>query len=215
MTGPRDEQDWAAATAALNVAELVSERRAAKVRPTRVVAERLVSAAMTLFAERGFEAVTVQEIAERAGVTSRTFFRYYPTKETVVVDLFDRSNTRLVELIRTTPADNGVQDMLRDAVGRWFQEYEDFYRATTAITEASPSLQSAVLLRSTTWEEHLADVLRERFPELDDDVRWALALLTFGVLRVAHQKATARNISYEKAAFDVFEALAAVSRDPR
>lgn len=48
--------------------------------------ERLQSAAMELFTQRGFDAVTVEEIAQAAGVSHMTFFRYFPTKESVVLD---------------------------------------------------------------------------------------------------------------------------------
>jgi len=47
---------------------------------------RLTSAAIELFAEQGYEATTVAEIAERAGLTKRTFFRYFSDKREVLFD---------------------------------------------------------------------------------------------------------------------------------
>ncbi|MDH5493591.1 MAG: TetR family transcriptional regulator, partial [Myxococcales bacterium] len=62
------------------------ERKKAKTR------DALASAAMRLFSERGYEAVTIDEIAEAAEVSRRTFFRYFPNKESV---LFPRRAERL------------------------------------------------------------------------------------------------------------------------
>jgi AcrR family transcriptional regulator len=58
-------------------------RRAAHRRATRTA---LLSAARDLFAARGFEATTVRDIADAAGVTERTFFRYFAVKEELIVD---------------------------------------------------------------------------------------------------------------------------------
>jgi AcrR family transcriptional regulator len=203
-----EHHDWTEA-AAHTVVGLLSERRGAKVRPTHQVAEQLVSSALTLFAERGFDAVTVNEIAARAGVTARTFFRYYPTKETVVVDLFDRANTRLVELIEAAPGDD-VLPVLLSAARTWFTEYEDFYRAVSRVTDTSTALQSALLLRTTFWEDHLAEALGVRFPHLDDDARWAIAMGTFGVLRLTHRKVRASGSSYAEAVDEVFQTISSL-----
>jgi AcrR family transcriptional regulator len=211
MTQPAGATEWTRA-AALEMVDLPTLRRGAKVRPTQKVAERLAASALALFAEHGFDTVTVNEIAARAGVTARTFFRYYPTKETVVVDIIDRTNTRLVEIIRTAPTGAaGVLPVLRDALAQWFREYDELFVAVSRMCDTSPDLLSAFLLRNAGWEDRLAAAMRESFPELDDDRRQVLAMITFGAMRVARAKSTALGTSFEEASRDVFDALVAVS----
>src|SRR5215207_10077227 len=67
-----------------------------KARKQQVVRDALRSAAVDLFRKRGFEAITVEEIAQTAGVSRRTFFRYYESKEDVMVEHFDRGNKQLL-----------------------------------------------------------------------------------------------------------------------
>jgi AcrR family transcriptional regulator len=56
--------------------------------------------AWELFAERGFREVTVDEIADAAGVSARTLFRYFPTKEDFLLGFTRRGSAELVQLIR-------------------------------------------------------------------------------------------------------------------
>ena len=81
--------------------------------------ERLVLAALDLFAERGYENTTVIEIAERAGLTKSTFFRYFPDKREVLFG-GDTMSGLLVEGIAAAPVEatplEAVANAL-DAVG--------------------------------------------------------------------------------------------------
>src|SRR5207245_3023825 len=70
------------------------ERRAAETR------ERLFRAALRLFEERGFSATTVSDITEAADVGKGTFFNYFPTKEHVLVEFYERHRERLEERLR-------------------------------------------------------------------------------------------------------------------
>src|SRR3954447_15095550 len=65
---------------------------------------RLGQAAMELYAERGYEQTTVAEIAERAGLTARTFFRYFADKREVLFAGSDLLAERLVAALETAPA---------------------------------------------------------------------------------------------------------------
>jgi AcrR family transcriptional regulator len=80
-------------------------RRQRKKRRTR---EAIITAALTLFAQRGFEAVTVAEIAERADVARATLFSYFPTKESIVLGLVGDDDPAAIVAARasgTTPLD--------------------------------------------------------------------------------------------------------------
>src|SRR5512138_2223102 len=76
-----------------------------KARKQQVVRDALSAAAVELFHTRGFEAVTVEEIARTAGVSRRTFFRYYESKEDVMVEHLDRDGERLLAELAARPID--------------------------------------------------------------------------------------------------------------
>lgn len=67
--------------------------------------ERLVVAAVDLFTDQGYDATTVAQIAERAGVTKSTFFRYFPDKRELLAAGQDTLSRLLVEGIAGAPAD--------------------------------------------------------------------------------------------------------------
>ena len=89
----------------------ISLRERKKARTRRA----LVEAALRLFAERGFEATTVAEIAEAADVSPRTFFTYFPAKEDVLfADAQDRID-RLQDALAKRAPDESLLDALRRA----------------------------------------------------------------------------------------------------
>src|SRR5580765_110435 len=65
-------------------------------------------AAWELFAEKGYEETSINDIAERADVAPRTFFRYFPTKEAVMYPHFDEMLQSVREAFRRRPADEPV-----------------------------------------------------------------------------------------------------------
>jgi AcrR family transcriptional regulator len=81
--------------------------------------EALASAAVDLIIERGFDATTVEDIAASVQVSPRTFFRYYPTKEDVVVDLLREGVIDLVQRLAARPADEPLSTALRQAALGW------------------------------------------------------------------------------------------------
>jgi len=127
---------------------------------------RLAVAALDLYIERGFEQTTVAEIAARAGVTERTFFRHFADKREV---LFDGSSG-LVEFLAdetaAAPADaspiEAVQHALEEAAERFFEQRADFARKRQRVLAANPPLAERELMKLTTFAAAMAGALRER-----------------------------------------------------
>jgi AcrR family transcriptional regulator len=167
------------------VLPLVEERRGTVLRDTRGVARRLAVSAVDLFSDRGFEAVTVEEIATSAGVTKRTFFRYFPTKETVVLDIFDHTNAILVDRIRDEELVGEPAVALNEAVAQWCSEYEDLLQGLADLIGESVTLASAVARRSADWEDRLAVAARARFAGIDQTWVRMWSIVAMGAMRLA------------------------------
>src|SRR5579863_10577394 len=77
--------------------------------------------ALRLFREQGYQATTVEQIAAAAEVSPSTFFRYYPTKEDVVLQ--DDMDTRMIEALERQPAGLGPVTAVRAATREVFASY--------------------------------------------------------------------------------------------
>jgi AcrR family transcriptional regulator len=126
---------------------------------------RLEQAALELYLERGFEQTTVAEIAERAGLTERTFFRHFADKREV---LFAGAGA-LQELLVTAVA--GAPDPVPpleavaaalEAAGARLQERRDYSRRRQAVIDANAALQERELIKLAALASALADALRGR-----------------------------------------------------
>jgi AcrR family transcriptional regulator len=85
--------------------------------------EQIIEAAMGLFAERGYHATTIADIAEAAEVAPRTFFSYFPSKEAVVFHNVDRDMASLAEVLRNRLPGENVFDALRRWIDGMFDEW--------------------------------------------------------------------------------------------
>ena len=125
---------------------------------------RLAQAALELFAAQGFEQTTVADIAHRAGVTERTFFRHFADKREVLFDSGASLQRAVVEAIAAAPSAAPI-----DLVGHAFrqaasllEERRDFARQRTAAIAANPGLQERELLKLSALGEAAAEALRRR-----------------------------------------------------
>jgi AcrR family transcriptional regulator len=197
----------ALASAAERALPLVRERRGTTIRDTEGVARRLTTTAIDLFVARGFDSVTVTEIAAGAGVNRRTFFRYFPTKETVVLDIWNQTNASLVELIATSSPSRDPVDVLADAVATWSAVYADLLTGLAEINENSNSLLSAVTSRLPMWEEAISDALLRRFPDFDSDMAEMAGVVAMGVMRVSRRRMLTNRSTYPQEVAQLTESL--------
>jgi AcrR family transcriptional regulator len=111
---------------------------------------RLMTAAITLFAEQGYEETTVAEIAARAGLTKRTFFRYYSDKREVLFSGAEELEHIWLEAAAAAPPEAtplAVATAGFDAVAEMFVERHEFARVRAAIVDANPELRERELIK--------------------------------------------------------------------
>jgi AcrR family transcriptional regulator len=126
---------------------------------------RLLKAALELYGERGFEQTTVAEIAARAGLTERTFFRHFADKREVLFAGADALKDLLVSTVAAAPARLSPIDAAAagiEAAGAAIQEGGDLPRQRAAIIAASPELQERELIKLASLASALAEELRRR-----------------------------------------------------
>jgi AcrR family transcriptional regulator len=120
--------------------------------------------ALRLFSERGYEATTVDDIAKAAGIGRRTFFRYFDSKDDVVLWRFDQFARHAVALLRARPREPALTSMeraLTEASEFYNRDPEQTLRILK-LTEETRSLLGQQLVQQDRWKSWFADVLRER-----------------------------------------------------
>lgn len=126
---------------------------------------RLAQAALELYGERGFENTTVAAIAERAGLTERTFFRHYADKRDVLFAGSDEFAQLFVGAVGAAPAGVSPLDAATAGVlaaAARLEARRAFARQRQAVITASPELQERELIKLARLTEALAAALRER-----------------------------------------------------
>ena len=121
---------------------------------------RLEQAALELYGERGFEQTTVAEIAERAGLTERTFFRHFADKREVLFAGADALQELLVDTVADAPASAAPIDAAAaglEAAGALLQERRELARQRQAIIAANAELQERELIKLASLAAALAD----------------------------------------------------------
>ncbi len=127
--------------------------------------ERLVEAALALYVEHGFEQTTVVEIAKRAGLAERTFFRYFTDKREVLFSGAELLEELLVEALRTVPDSVAPIDAVARALNtsaRIFEERRDFAIRRQSVIAANRELQERELIKLASLSSALAKGLRAR-----------------------------------------------------
>jgi TetR/AcrR family transcriptional regulator, regulator of mycofactocin system len=134
-------------------------------RPPGTSARELELVALRLFAEKGFEQTTVDEIAAGAGVSRRTFFRYFESKSSVLWSQFDTEVDRIRALLAAMPADLSVMAAVRRAVvaaNRYRAQDVLELRARMNLIGSEPGLIASAAVHYDAWEQAISDFVGQR-----------------------------------------------------
>ena len=127
---------------------------------------RFRAAAIELFGEVGYDQTTVAAIAERAGLTARTFFRHFADKREVLFNGSERLQAAMVEALAQAPAEASVVDAVAAALhgcSDFFdEERRAFARLRSTVIAAHRDLRERELIKLATLSEALAQGLRAR-----------------------------------------------------
>jgi AcrR family transcriptional regulator len=151
--------------------------------------ELLTETARKLFAERGFERVSIAEIARAADVAEATVFNYFPTKEDLVYSGFEAFEEQLLEAIRNRPAGQSVVEAFGEFIlaPRGFLGEADEKRAAelvavTRMIEASPALRAREQQVLARYTDALAELIAAETSASPADLRpYAAANALIGV----------------------------------
>ncbi|GGM14060.1 TetR family transcriptional regulator [Streptomyces fumigatiscleroticus] len=126
---------------------------------------RLQQAALELYRERGFDQTTTAEIAARAGVNERTFFRHFPDKREVLFDGEADLRAALTQAVAEAPEGlQPLETLLRAfrKAGRILEENRPFSEPRMAIIAVTPALRERDLAKAASLTEAVAEALRQR-----------------------------------------------------
>ncbi len=143
---------------------------------------------MRLTDERGYDATTVDDIAETAGISQRTFFRYFPTKDDAILLGYHRFE-ELVDVF-VPPADFGealdaLDDLYDHRVALLIESAPETFLATQRIIVREPKIRDVALARECATSQRLLERFRAAYPDRDDLALRVTLEVAAGVFRAA------------------------------
>ena len=134
------------------------------------VRSEIAEAADALFTAQGFDATTVDQIAAAVGMSQRTFFRYFPSKEDAALDSFEEQTEMFIDRLVARPLDEGEWDSLRAVFDVVVAHCADAtlggrIASLHALLGSSPTLLAAYLERSSALQKRMVQTLHDRASE--------------------------------------------------
>lgn len=133
---------------------------------------RIQEEALRLFDEQGYDATTIEQIAEAAGVSPSTFYRYFPVKEDVVVQ--DEYDPYIMELFQSLPKDMPpfavIRALFADLFSQFSAEDADRIRRRAKMIYAVPALRARQHEQSRVTESFIGVMAAERTGRSEDDL---------------------------------------------
>lgn len=129
--------------------------------------------ALRLFTEKGYAQTTVEEIADVAAISPRTFFRYFPTKEDVVI--WDEYDPLVLDLLESRPNDEPLAETLRavvrEALGGLYRRDPERLLSRVRLSVTVPELRARFLVEQANGVELLTPLLARKRGARTDDLR--------------------------------------------
>lgn len=156
-------------------------------RKRRETLQRITDAGIGLFIEKGYEAATVDEIAARAGISRRTFFYYFKSKDEILLSAQAGMGEMIVAALRDAPPDQRPLEAIRDAIIAVCAPFPaDEMVALDRLMRASPAVQARKQASYVEQEQTLFAALRARWPDPEREMGLRLlAMLAIGAMRLA------------------------------
>jgi AcrR family transcriptional regulator len=157
--------------------------------------ERIAQTGMRMFMEKGFEATTLDAIAEAAGIARRTFFHYFDSKEALLFAYEDRAEQGVRTALARMPNDMPPFEAMRAALMAMVSEFgTNEARTLNNLLRSTEALRARKQSNYERQERFLLMALREKWPEADKSLRLNLiAMIGIGVLRIAADTWSAEN----------------------
>jgi AcrR family transcriptional regulator len=131
------------------------------------VRARIAAVAMARFDADGFDRVTVEQVAAEAGISARSFHRYFPAKEDAVIGDPARHSDVLAAAFRDRPTEEPVWTALREAFATMLLRGDggdpDTARRSVRVMTSTPSLRARNLEKHHAWAEVLTPLVAARF----------------------------------------------------
>jgi mycofactocin system transcriptional regulator len=140
-------------------------------RPPGTSARELELIALRLFAEQGFDETTVDQIAAEAGVSRRTFFRYFDSKADVLWGEFDREVANLRDRLSRAGKGISVMDAVREAVvavNHYRPDDVAELRTRMNLINSSPELAASAMRHYDAWERVISEFVARRIRQPGD-----------------------------------------------
>ncbi|HEY9556447.1 MAG TPA: TetR family transcriptional regulator [Acidimicrobiales bacterium] len=171
----------------------MSSDEAAVSRTSRMTTvEAIEKAALELLAERGFADTSVEDIAAAAGISRRTFFRYFDSKNDIPFGNFAAFLRQLEGWLGAQPDDRPMLDVIFDAVVRFNRVHTDgpvAHRERMALIMHTPALRASAALHNAEWQAVLARYAARRMGQAEQEL---------GPQVVAHIAVGAASAAYEQ-----------------
>jgi mycofactocin system transcriptional regulator len=165
-------------------------------RPRETSARELELIALELFSAQGFAQTSVEQIAARAGVSKRTFFRYFDSKSAVLWHDFDREVAELraafAQVSRRTALMTAIREVVV-AVNRYRAEDVPELRTRMQLIGTDSALQASALLHYDAWERTVSEFAAGRLGEPAESlIPLAIGRTTLAACRAAYDTWLAR-----------------------